>query len=58
MSITKEIKDNPYLKVSNCTDLNDCDYAIEECRRIEKKHGQSKILDKIWVALIAKKQRL
>lgn len=58
MTLTIEIKNNPYLKVSNCTDKSDCEYAIEECRRLEKKYGQSKMLDKIWVSLINKKNNL
>jgi hypothetical protein len=58
MTLTTEIKNNPYFKVSNCTDRSDCDYGISECARLEKKYGQSKTLDKIWVALINKKKIL
>jgi hypothetical protein len=58
MTLANEISQNPYLKVSNCTDKSDCNYAIEECERLEKKYGQSRTLDKIWVALINKKNRL
>jgi hypothetical protein len=58
MTLTQTIKSNPYLKVSNCSDKNDCLYGIEECKRLEIKYGQSKSLDKIWIALINKKNKL
>lgn len=58
MTLTNEINQNPYLKVRNCTDKSDCNYAIEECKKLEAKYGQSKILDRIWIALINKKKRL
>lgn len=58
MTLTQEIKNNPYLKVSNCTDIADLDYAIDECKRLEAKFGQSKTLDLIWIRLIKKKKRI
>ena len=58
MTLTTEIKNNPYFKVSNCTDISDCNYAIEEATRLEKKYGQSKMLDKIIVAMYYKKKSL
>lgn len=58
MTLTNEIRQNPYLKVSNCTDKSDLEYAIDECRKIEIKYGQSKTLDRIWIALINKKKSL
>ena len=58
MTLTQSIKSNPYLKIRNCSDKNDCRYGIEECKRLEKKYGQSKSLDKIWIALINKKNKL
>lgn len=58
MTLTNEIRQNPYLKVSNCTDRSDCDYAISECQKLEKKYGQSKTLDRIWIRLINKKKSL
>jgi hypothetical protein len=58
MTLTNEISKNPYLKVSNCTDRSDIEYAIEQCRSLEAQFGQSKTLDKIWIALINKKKHL
>lgn len=58
MTLTNEINQNPYLKVRNCTDKSDCNYAIGECKKLEEKYGQSKTLDRIWIALINKKKRL
>jgi len=56
--LSNEIKSNSYLRITNCSDKNDCTYGIEECKRLEKKYGQSKSLDKIWIALINKKNKL
>lgn len=58
MAIIAEIKKNPYLKIRNCTDVADCNSGIEECRRLEDLHGRSKTLDRIWIGLINKKNRL
>lgn len=58
MTLISEIKKNHYLKVSNCTDKSDLEFAIDECKRLEAKFGQSKTLDRIWMKLINKKNSL
>ena len=58
MTLTEIINKEPYFKVTNCLDVEDCSYAIKEVHKIEKIYGSSKSLDKIFERLYNKKQRL
>jgi len=38
MTLSEEIKKEPYFKSSNLSDLEDCEYAINEWRRLNRKY--------------------
>lgn len=58
MTLTEEINKNPYLKVSNCTDISDVETAMEALKALDKKYPKSKLLLSIWAKMIAKKKKL
>ncbi len=59
MTLSQEINSNPYLKVSNCTDISDIEYAMDCLRMLDKKHGENnQTLLNIWAKMLAKKKRL
>jgi hypothetical protein len=59
MTLTKKIRSNPYLKVSNCTDIADVNYAITEIHNLFKEFGDdSKMLLKLWRSFLVKKNQL
>ena len=39
MTLTEKINSNPYLKVSNCTDIADLEYAMDEIRKLDAEFG-------------------
>ena len=39
MTLTQKIKNNPYLKLSNCTDIADLEYAIDCLRELDSEFG-------------------
>jgi len=58
MTLTEKIASNPYLKVSNCTDIADLDYAMDELRKLDAEFGQdNKTLLKIWAKFLDKKKK-
>jgi hypothetical protein len=59
MNLTQRIKANPYLKVSNCTDIADIDAAINELRSLDNEFGaNNKMLLSLWAKFLDKKRRL
>ena len=59
MTLTEKIAANPYLKVSNCTDVNDLESAMDELRKLDAEFGENnKTLLKIWAQMLEKKKRL
>lgn len=58
MTLTEKINSNPYLKVSNCTDLSDIEYGISEIKSLELQYGQSKTLTNLLGKFLVKKNRL
>jgi hypothetical protein len=59
MTLTEKIKNNPYLKVSNCTDISDLDYAMDELRKLDAEFGENnKTLLKLWAKFLDKKKKL
>jgi hypothetical protein len=59
MTLTEKIKSNPYLKVSNCTDIADVEHAMDELRKLDSEYGETnKTLLKLWVMFLAKKNLL
>jgi len=59
MTLTEKIKSNPYLKVSNCTDISDIEYAINELRKLDAEYGDdNKTLLKLWSKFLDKKKKL
>jgi hypothetical protein len=59
MTLTQKIAANPYLKVSNCTDIADLDAAMDSLRKLDAEYGENnKQLLKIWAQMLEKKKRL
>jgi len=59
MTLTEKINSNPYLKVSNCTDIADLENAMDELRILDAEFGENnKTLLKIWRKFLDKKKNL
>lgn len=59
MTLTEKIKSNPYLKVSNCTDIADIEYAMDELRKLDAEYGDNnKTLLNLWSKFLSKKNNL
>jgi hypothetical protein len=58
-TLTQKIKSNPYLKLSNCTDINDLESAMDDLRELDKEFGENnKTLLKLWSKFLEKKNKL
>jgi hypothetical protein len=59
MTLAQTIKSNPYLKVSNCTDVADLEVAMDDLRKLDQEFGENnKTLLAIWSKMLNKKKRL
>lgn len=59
MKLQDKINSNPYLKVSNCTDIADLEYAMDCLRELDKEFGENnKTLLKLWAKFLGKKKSL
>jgi len=58
MTLKQKIKNEPYFKVDNCTDINDIEYALSECRKLLNEYGSNPSLCMILSRLTKKKQKL
>lgn len=59
MTLKQKIKSNPYLKVSNCTDITDLEYAMGELKKLDAEFGESnKTLLNLWSKFLDKKKKL
>lgn len=59
MKLTEKIKSNPYLKLSNCTDIADLEVAMDDLRKLDAEFGESnKTLLKLWAKFLDKKNNL
>jgi hypothetical protein len=59
MTLQEKIKSNPYLKIANCTDINDIESAIDDLRELDKEFGSNnKTLLKLWAKFLDKKNKL
>lgn len=58
MTLTQKINSNPYLKVSNCTDISDLEAAMDMVIELEKEFGETKRTQKLWLSLWDKKRKL
>jgi hypothetical protein len=59
MTLAEKIKNNPYLKISNCTDIADLEYAMDELRKLDSEFGEdNKTLLKLWGKFLDKKKAL
>jgi len=59
MTLTEKINSNPYLKVGNCTDISDIEYAIDELKKLDTEFGEkNKTLLALWAKFLDKKKRL
>jgi len=41
MTLTQKINSNPYLKVSNCTDIADLEAAMDDLRKLDAEFGEA-----------------
>jgi hypothetical protein len=58
-TLKEALKSNPYLKVSNCTDLADVNVAIDELHKLDAEFGkENKTLLKVWAKFLDKKKKL
>jgi hypothetical protein len=59
MTLTEKINSNPYLKVSNCTDIADLEAAMDDLRKLDAEFGESNAkLLKLWAKFLDKKNKL
>ena len=59
MTLAQKIKSNPYLKVSNCTDIADLEAAMDELRKLDSEYGDdNKTLLKLWAKFLDKKKKV
>ena len=59
MTLTDKINSNPYLKVANCTDVVDLEYAMDELRKLDAEYGENnKTLLKLWAKVLDKKKKM
>ena len=59
MTLAQKIKSNPYLKVSNCTDIADLEAAIDELKKLDLEYGDNnKTLSKLWIKFLDKKKKV
>jgi hypothetical protein len=59
MTLTEKINSNPYLKVSNCTDIADLEAAMDDLRKLDAEFGDdNKTLLKLWAKFLGKKKKL
>ncbi len=58
MKLQEKIKSNPYLKVSNCTDIADLECAMDYLRILDKEYPNSQVLLNIWAKMLYKKKKL
>jgi hypothetical protein len=59
MTLAQTIKSNPYLNVSNCTDVADLESGMDALRELDKKFGESNPrLLKLWAKFLDKKNKL
>ena len=59
MKVQQAIAANPYLKISNCTDIADIEYAMDELRKLDAIYGETnKVLMHLWAKFLAKKKKM
>ena len=59
MTLKERINSNPYLKVSNCTDIADIDYAMDCLRELDDEFGSdNQVLLDLWKKFLDKKKKL
>jgi hypothetical protein len=58
MTLQQKIQNEPYFKAQNCTDINDVEYAIAECKKLLAEYGSKSSLCSILSRLTNKKQKL
>ena len=58
-TLTEKINNNPYLKVSNCTDIADIDAAMDCLRELDTEFGSdNKVLLKLWAKFLDAKKKM
>jgi hypothetical protein len=48
MNITEILKNEPYLKIGNCTDSNDLKHAVNRINELRVLFPESKVLEKMY----------
>lgn len=57
MTLTEKIKSNPYLKVSNLCDEQDCKDAIEDVRNLRRQYPDSEMLRNLYLKIEYKRMK-
>lgn len=58
MTLTEKIKSEPYLKISNCIDINDLKWALVRIDDLRKDHPNSKVLRDMYLKFEHKRMKL
>ena len=59
MTLSQKISSNPYLKVSNCTDIADIEAAMDDLRKLDAEYGaDNQTLLNLWAKFLNKKKKL
>ena len=59
MTLSQKIANEPYLKVSNCTDISDLEYGIDQLKKLDAEYGENnKTLLKLWGKFLDKKKKI
>jgi hypothetical protein len=59
MTLAQKIANEPYLKVSNCTDIADIEYGIDQLKKLDAEYGaNNKTLLKLWAKFLDKKKKM
>ena len=57
-TLTQKIASNPYLKITNCSDISDIESAIEDIKKLMAEFGHNKTLSNLWFKFNNKKAKL
>lgn len=58
MKLSEAIKNNPYLKAVNCSDIDDINCGIKAVFELERVFGRKKVLDNLFEKLHDKKEKM
>jgi hypothetical protein len=59
MTLSQKIAKEPYLKISNCADISDLEYGIDQLKKLDAEYGENnKTLLKLWAKFLDKKKKI